>query len=73
MPEMTCAAMRKLSSEGRAVHAVSMTNMAAPAATRAFARKPAIRWRHWRSAPMEAPKINASLNRIAKWRQSIFQ
>ena len=64
MPETTCPAMRKLSS-GRAASAEIMTNIAAPAATRAFVRRPTMRCRHWRSAPMKAPRISASPNRIA--------
>jgi len=64
IPETTCPAMRKLSS-GRAASAESMTNMAAPAATRAFVRRPAMRCRHCRSAPMKAPRIRANPKRIA--------
>jgi len=65
IPETTYPAMRKLSS-ARSVSAESMTNIAAPAATNAFVRSPAMRCRYWRSAPIKAPSTSASPNRIAK-------
>ncbi|KWV87632.1 hypothetical protein PFLmoz3_02715 [Pseudomonas fluorescens] len=37
------------------------TKIAAPTATSTLVRKPAVRWRYWRSNPMRPPRINAAL------------
>ena len=55
MPETIWAATRVgLASPGNRVEKI--TKLAAPSATRAFVRTPAMRWRACRSMPMTAPQ-----------------
>jgi hypothetical protein len=44
----------------------SMTNKAAPVATKVLVRRPAMRCRHWRSSPIRDPKIKATVRRKVK-------
>ena len=54
IPETTWAATRVgLPSSGNRLS--NTTKLAAPMATSVLVLKPAIRWRHWRSKPMQAP------------------
>ena len=59
MPDTTCAAMR-IDSIGKFDSVAIVTNNAAPDATNALVRKPAMRWRNWRSVPINAPKKSAN-------------
>src|SRR5579863_2222757 len=66
MPDTTCAATRVgLASSG--YRPSNTTKLAAPIATRVLVRKPAIRWRHWRSKPMQAPSSVATARLNAVW------
>ena len=48
----------------------SNSKSAAPSATSAFVRSPAIRWCHWRSTPMTAPSASATAARPKQSRTS---
>jgi hypothetical protein len=62
-PDTTWAATRVVLGSCRSFP--SSTNRAAPAATREFVRRPAMRWRHWHSEPTTAPHATATSSRAA--------
>jgi hypothetical protein len=44
-----------------------MTNIAAPVATNALVRSPAMPWRQWRSAPISDPDTKTAARLSANW------
>src|SRR5450830_22527 len=60
MPDTTYATTRTAPSEPPRRLAIS-TKIAAPTATRTLVRRPAVRWRYWRSKPIRPPRIKAAL------------
>lgn len=72
MPDTTCAATRVwLGSLGKSCE--NMTNPAAPKATSALVRNPAIRWRTCRSDPINAPQDKATIRfKVASCRAMVI-
>lgn len=58
IPDTICAATRP--ALAGSVDMELRIKTAAPVATSALVRRPAMRWRHWRSAPITAPRHIAS-------------